>query len=53
MTALCRLNPALIRTPSEQKLEHLERLGRPLTDEESEMLRRAMHAIYCRQRRRG
>jgi hypothetical protein len=39
------------KTMSEQKLEWLESLGRPLTDEESEELQRALHAVYCRNQR--
>lgn len=41
-----------IKTPSQQRLEWLESLKRPLTSEESDELRRAMHAVYCHQRRR-
>lgn len=37
-----------VRTPSEQKLEWLQGLKRPLTEDESDQLRRALHAIYCR-----
>ena len=40
-----------IKTPSEQRLEWLESLKRPLTDEESAELQRALHAVYCRQRK--
>lgn len=36
------------KTRSEQKLEWLESLDRPLTDEESNELHRALHAVYCR-----
>lgn len=39
--------PAL-KSKSEQKLEWLESLGRPLSDEESVELRRCLHAVYCR-----
>jgi hypothetical protein len=38
------------KTRAEQKLEYLESLNRPLTDDESDDLRRSMHAVYCRQR---
>lgn len=40
------------KTRSELALEHLESLKRPLTDEESDQLRRSLHAIYCRDRKR-
>lgn len=40
------------KTRSELKLEHLERIGRPLTDKESDELRRALHATYCLNRKR-
>jgi hypothetical protein len=36
---------------SEQKVEYLSNLRRPLTDAESDELRRAMHAVYERTRR--
>lgn len=39
------------KTIAEQKLEYLERLQRPLTDSESDELKRAMHAVYMRERR--
>jgi 23S rRNA maturation mini-RNase III len=39
------------KTRAEQRLEWLEHVGRPLTDEESDILRRSMHAIYERNRR--
>lgn len=44
MTAL------VIKTPSEQRLEWLESLKRPLTPKESDDLRRALHAVYSRDR---
>lgn len=40
------------KTRAEQRLEWLEGLDRPLTDEESDMLRRSMHAVYCFKRRK-
>ena len=40
-----------ILTRSEQRLAQLERVRRPLTDEESDELRRCLHAVYCRNRR--
>lgn len=40
------------KTRSELALEHLESLKRPLTDEESDQLRRSLHAVYCCNRRR-
>jgi hypothetical protein len=42
---------AAFKTKSEQKLDWLESLHRPLSDRESEELRRAMHAVYCRNKR--
>lgn len=39
------------KTISEQKLEHLQSLKRPLSDDESDDLRRAMHAVYCHERK--
>ena len=38
------------RTLSELRLARLSALRRPLTDEESDDLRRARHAVYCYQR---
>lgn len=38
-------------TRSEQRLEQLKALKRPLTDAESEELARVMHAVYERERR--
>jgi hypothetical protein len=38
------------KTRAELKLEHLESLKRPLTDQESDDLRRSLHAVYCRNR---
>jgi len=35
-------------TAAEQRVTHLEALRRPLTDEESDLLRRSLHAVYCR-----
>lgn len=37
----------VFKTLAEQRLEYLESLGRPLTDEESDELRRSLHATYC------
>lgn len=39
------------QTRSEQKLEFYKSLTRPLTDEESDELYRAMHAVYEHERR--
>jgi hypothetical protein len=39
------------KTLSEQRLEWLESLRRPLTNQESDELRRALHAVYCRNRK--
>jgi hypothetical protein len=41
------------KSVSEQRIARLERLRRPLTEEESDELRRAMHAAYERKRRRS
>lgn len=41
----------MLKTKSEQAIEQLESLGRPLTDDESRQLERAMHAVYERNRR--
>ena len=43
--------PPIIRTASEQRLAWLESVHRPLTDEESDLLRRSLHAVYCHNRR--
>lgn len=45
------MNTPAYKTRSELSLEHLESLRRPLTDEESDQLRRSLHAVYCRNRR--
>ena len=42
----------VFKTLAEQRLEYLESLKRPLTDEESDELRRSLHAVYCRNRAR-
>ncbi len=34
------------KTRAQQRLEYLESLNRPLTDDESDMLRRSLHAVY-------
>lgn len=36
------------RTKAEQRIEHLINIGRPLTDQESDELYRALHADYMR-----
>lgn len=46
------MNVPVFKTPAEQRLEYLTGLTRPLNDEESDDLRRAMHAVYCLRRRR-
>lgn len=38
-------------TQAEQRLAYLEGLKRPLTEEESDDLRRAMHAVYVYQQK--
>lgn len=45
------MNAPAFKTRSEQKLEWLENLGRPLTDLESDELRRSLHAVYCHERK--
>ncbi len=45
------MSALVIKTPAEQKLEWLESLRRPLTDAESDELRRSLHATYCYRRR--
>lgn len=40
------MNAPDFKTRAEQKLEWLESLGRPLTEDESEELRRCLHATY-------
>lgn len=45
------MNRPALKTAAEQRLEWLENLNRPLTDAESDELRRALHAVYCRNRR--
>lgn len=39
------------KTRAEQRLEYLESLKRPLSDEESVELQRCLHAVYCYQRK--
>lgn len=41
----------MILTRSEQRLEQIKAINRPLTDEESDELRRSMHAVYMHERR--
>jgi hypothetical protein len=41
------------KTKAEQRLDHLTNLKRPLTNAESEELRKAMHAVYCHDRRQS
>lgn len=40
--------PFLLKTKAEQRIEQLINCGRPLTDEESDELYRALHADYMR-----
>lgn len=42
------MNAPDFKSKAEQKLEWLSHLGRPLTDEESDELRKCIHAVYCR-----
>lgn len=53
MNALATIEPAAptFKTRAQQKLEWLENLQRPLTDQESDELRRSMHAVYCHNRK--
>lgn len=44
------MNAVPFKTRAEQTLEHLTTLKRPLTDEESDLLRRSLHAVYCYKR---
>lgn len=46
------MNAFAFKTRSQQRLEYLDGLKRPLTDEESADLQRCLHAIYERERRR-
>ena len=39
------------KTASEQRLDWLQGLKRPLTDAESDQLRKSLHAVYEQQRR--
>jgi hypothetical protein len=47
------MNALRHKTRAEQRLEWIESLSRPLTNDESEMLRRSLHAVYCRNRVRS
>jgi hypothetical protein len=40
------------KTRSQQRLEWLESLNRPLSENESDELRRALHATYVHEQRR-
>jgi hypothetical protein len=42
------MNRELTKTRSQQRIEQLINAGRPLTDEESDELYRALHADYMR-----
>ena len=46
------MNAFRFKTRAEQRLEWLEGLKRPLTQDESEELQRALHAVYVRERRK-
>jgi hypothetical protein len=46
------MNAFQFKTRSQQRLEYLEGLKRPLTDEESAELQRCFHAVYCYERRK-
>jgi hypothetical protein len=43
----------IIETAAEQRLKWFEGIGRPLTDNESIELQRALHAVYERNRRKS
>lgn len=45
------MSALVLRTKAEQRLEWFESLRRPLTAQESEELRRSLHATYCRNRK--
>lgn len=45
------MNAPAFKTRSEQRLEWLESLKRPLSDQESDELRRSLHAVYCTTRK--
>lgn len=47
------MNAPVLTTKAEQRLEYLKSLKRPLSDKESDQLRRSMHAVYERERRLG
>ena len=42
-----------LQTRAQQRVAWLENLGRPLTDDESDMLRRSLHATYAYDRKMG
>lgn len=46
------MNAFTPKTRAQQKLEYLSDLKRPLSDAESDELRRSLHAVYCHQRKR-
>jgi hypothetical protein len=46
------VNAPSYKTRAQQRLEWLESLQRPLTEEESDLLRRSLHAVYNLNRRR-
>lgn len=41
------------KTKAEQRVDHLSTLKRPLTEAESDELRKALHAVYARDRRQS
>lgn len=45
------MNAPQFKTRAQQRLEYLTELKRPLTDDESDELRRSMHAVYCYSRK--
>jgi hypothetical protein len=45
------MNAPAFKTKAEQRLDWLTTLRRPLTPQESEDLRKSLHAVYCRDRR--
>lgn len=52
ITSISEVEPPTFKEKSEQRLDWLRSLRRPLTDEESDELRRASHAVYMLERSR-
>ena len=45
------MSDMILKTRAQQRLEWLESLNRPLTDYESDLLRRSLHAVYWHNRK--